>query len=115
MNITFKIDVAISAVAPIHGVSIGNVDDKKTWRIDFKDEATPEQRAAAQAVIEAFDPVAAVRPDYRQLRLEAYRARGANETACIEAIIEAMGGRPEKMNALAVIRDSVHRDFPKEP
>lgn len=51
--------------------------------------------------------------DYRQLRLEAYRARGATETACIEAIIEYMGGKPEKMNALAAIRDSVKQDFPK--
>lgn len=51
--------------------------------------------------------------DYKALRLLAYRERGATETACIEAIIEYMAGRPEKMNALAEIRDSVKRDFPK--
>lgn len=51
--------------------------------------------------------------DYRKQRLEAYRQRGATETACIEAIIEHMGGRPEKMIQLAAIRDSVKRDFPK--
>lgn len=51
--------------------------------------------------------------DYKALRLLAYRQRGATETACLEAIIEYMTGRPEKMNALAEIRDSVKRDFPK--
>jgi hypothetical protein len=51
--------------------------------------------------------------DYRALRLLAYRQRGATETACIEAIIEYMAGRPEKMNELAQIRDGVKRDFPK--
>ena len=57
-----KLDAAIRAVCPIHGVSIGKKDDKSTWRIDFKDEATTEQRASAQAVIDAFDPVAAEQP-----------------------------------------------------
>lgn len=57
-----KLDAAIKAVCPIHGVSIGRKDDKSTWRIDFKDEATTEQRAAAQAVLDAFDPVAAEQP-----------------------------------------------------
>lgn len=51
--------------------------------------------------------------DYKALRLLAYRERGATETACIEAIIEYMAGRPEKMNELALIRDGVKRDFPK--
>lgn len=46
---------ALGQIAPIHGVSIGRRNDKSTWRIDFKDEATAEQRAAAQAVIDAFD------------------------------------------------------------
>ena len=57
-----KLDAAIRAVCPIHGVSIGKKDDKSTWRIDFKDEATTEQGASAQAVIDAFDPVAAEQP-----------------------------------------------------
>lgn len=41
---------------PIDGVSIGKASDKATWRIDFKLEATPEQRAAAQQVLQDFDP-----------------------------------------------------------
>lgn len=60
---------AIAAVCPIDGVSIGVTDDKSTWRIDFKPEATSQQIAAAQAVIQSFvftppapapDPLAAL-------------------------------------------------------
>ncbi len=50
-----KLDAQLKAVAPIHGVSIGKLDDKATWRVDFKPEATAEQRQAAQAVIDAAD------------------------------------------------------------
>jgi hypothetical protein len=46
---------AIEAVAPIIGVSIGQMDDRATWRIDFARDASEEQRAAARAVLEAFD------------------------------------------------------------
>ncbi len=49
-----QLDNAIKAVCPIDGISIGRKDNKATWRIDFKDEATPEQRTAAQAVMDAF-------------------------------------------------------------
>lgn len=65
MTLAAKLDAAIKAVCPIHGVSIGRLDDKATWRIDFKDEATPEQRAAAIAVIDAFDPTAKTAEDLR--------------------------------------------------
>lgn len=54
MSIAEKIDSAIRAACPIDGVSIGNPNDKTTWRIDFADSATAEQRAAAQSVIASF-------------------------------------------------------------
>lgn len=47
---------AVAAVCPIESISYGRKDDKQTWRIDFLPEATDEQRAAAQAVVDAFDP-----------------------------------------------------------
>lgn len=46
----------LAAVAPIAGVSIGDPADKTTWRVDFRDEATPEQCAAALSALNAFDP-----------------------------------------------------------
>lgn len=55
MTIAARLDEAVKAVCPIFGVSIGLPGDKTTWRISFKDEATAEQRAAAQAVVDAFD------------------------------------------------------------
>ncbi|HEY3527387.1 MAG TPA: hypothetical protein VGK47_14415 [Nitrososphaeraceae archaeon] len=51
------IDQLIKDVCPIHGISFGILDDKNTWRIDFKDQATPAQRAVAQNLLINFDPV----------------------------------------------------------
>lgn len=45
----------VEAQAPIGGISIGNRNDKTTWQITFKPEATPAQRSAAQGVIDTFD------------------------------------------------------------
>lgn len=45
-----------TAGIPIDGVSIGKRADKSTWRIDFKAEATPEQRSQAAQIVAAFDP-----------------------------------------------------------
>lgn len=54
MNIQY-LDEKIRSVCPIHGISIVKPDDKTTWRVSFKDEATGAERQAAQAVINAFD------------------------------------------------------------
>lgn len=53
--LTQRITSSISDTCPISGVSIGRVDDKSTWRIDFEADATAEQRAAALAVLKSFD------------------------------------------------------------
>ena len=58
-SLTAALDTALRAVAPIIGISIGRMDDRRTWRIDFAPEATQSQRDAAASVIAAFD-VAAV-------------------------------------------------------
>lgn len=55
--------VEIAAVCPIAGISIGTESDKATWKIDFHPEATDAQKAAAQAVVAAFDPAARVAAD----------------------------------------------------
>ena len=52
MNIV-DLDVALKAVCPIVGVSIPDRADKSTWVVEFKDEATTEQRAEAQLVIDS--------------------------------------------------------------
>lgn len=52
MNIV-ELDQAVKAVCPISGVSIGTYEDRSTWRISFLPEATSQQRAAGQAVLDA--------------------------------------------------------------
>ena len=54
MTIQQTITEAVSAVAPIHGISFGKANDKATWSVQYKD-ATPEQVAAGDAVLAAFD------------------------------------------------------------
>lgn len=46
----------LSVVCPIDGVSIGDPDDKATYRVDYAITATDDQKAAADAVLVAFEP-----------------------------------------------------------
>ncbi len=56
MTIAAALDQAVKAVCPVLGVSIGDADDRSTWRVDFADEATDEQRALAAAALAEFVP-----------------------------------------------------------
>lgn len=49
-----KLHERLAGVAPIDSVSIGVKTDKATWRVDFRPAATAQQRADAQAVIDAW-------------------------------------------------------------
>ena len=53
---TAKLYNAIAAVCPVVGLSIGDRNNRATWRIDFAPEATQQQKDAAAAVIASFDP-----------------------------------------------------------
>ncbi len=55
MSIESTVTAAVAAVAPINGISFGDLSDKSTWRIDFQPSATDQQKAAAQAVIDNFN------------------------------------------------------------
>lgn len=59
------LNAAVAQVCPIDGVSIGRRDDKATWRIDFRPAANDQQKAAALAVVEAFDPDAALKAELK--------------------------------------------------
>lgn len=52
MNIV-ELDRALKAVCPVDGVSIGDPKDKRTWHVDFREEATDKQRSAAKQVLDA--------------------------------------------------------------
>ena len=55
-NVAQRLNDALTAAGiPIFGVSVGRVDDKSSWRIDFADGATADQKTAAEQVVAAFD------------------------------------------------------------
>ncbi len=64
MTIATILHERLAAVAPIASVEIGTRADKRTWRIDFAAGATPAERAAAQAAIDAFDVAAKAAPRF---------------------------------------------------
>ena len=41
----------IANIAPIHGVSIGDWNDKNTWNVCFKDDATEAQKNDVDAFL----------------------------------------------------------------
>lgn len=83
---TQRLDALVRAAAPIHGVGVGTLGDSSTVRIDFRPDATPEQRAAAQAVVDSFDWSDAAQsaweadrvPERKALRAAAATALAAN-------------------------------------
>lgn len=94
-NLAGNLHAAIAAVAPIDGVSIGRRNDKSTWRIDFKPEATDMQRGAAHAALLAFDVAAA------QAAEEAKRTRDAAVQAKMRALAERMVDDPTLLDRIA--------------
>lgn len=107
-----KLDAAIKAVCPIHGISVGRIQDKSTWRIDFADEATEAQRALAADVVTAY--VWPAQKDYAVRRREEYNRRGVTFEAIAEALIEHAGARPQKLQHLMTIRDEVRAQIPRD-
>ena len=72
-----------AAGIPVRGVSIGVVSDKKTWRIDYKPEATAAQKQAAAQAVKSFDWDAA---GQQQVRREKYERISHLKTIKAEAM-----------------------------
>lgn len=47
----------VAKKAPIHGISIGVLEDKNTWSICFKNTVTDQQIAEANAELQNYDPL----------------------------------------------------------
>ena len=54
MKLSTALDIRLKNICPIIGVSIGREDDNSTWRIDFADSATTEQKRAAMDLVDSF-------------------------------------------------------------
>jgi hypothetical protein len=61
----------ILAVCPIISISKPDRLDARTYRLQFADAATPQQRAAARAILDAFDPVAEEAKEQKRQQLAA--------------------------------------------
>lgn len=57
-DLTARLDVAVRAVCPIVGVSIGRVEDRGTWSFEELSTATAQQISDARRVIEQFKMLA---------------------------------------------------------
>lgn len=84
-NAITKLHNQIAAVCPIDGVSVGRKNDRATWRIDFRPEATDAQRAAAEAIKAGFD-----------FAVEEQRERDARAAA--DARVEELKAKPAISN-----------------
>lgn len=84
----------VEKVAPIDSISVGNPDDKQTWTITFKPEATAKQRSDAQLVLDGFDKTAFEQKETadHQLKQEA--------TTALKTFADDSGTSAEKFQAL---------------
>lgn len=55
VSVAAQLDRALRAAGlPIVGVSLGRLDDKTTWRVDFTDPPTEDQQTQRDAILGAF-------------------------------------------------------------
>jgi len=65
----------VEAVCPIFGISIGRWDDRSTWSIQFRPEATPEQQKAGMEILKNLDLSKVVAPPTAEEKVAALEAR----------------------------------------
>ena len=97
---------AVAAAAPIEGVRVGKPADRATWSIDFRDEATDAERAAAQAAMDAWSEPA----ERRKVLKSVIIARLTDQQ--LEAALAAMTTR-QKERWRAPAHPSIYADDPE--
>ncbi|MDI1227352.1 MAG: hypothetical protein PSY14_06695 [bacterium] len=115
-TVAFIITQKLEAVAPIDGVSIVVPGDTASWRIQFRDDATEAQRAAAGAVLSAFDPAAAAASE--DLKAQASRQLMATDAVisrCLEAGVEYPAAWRDYRAALRGVAAAGTGDMPMQP
>jgi hypothetical protein len=92
VNALNRLHQAVAAVAPIDGVSIGNLSNRSTWVVSYQTGATPAQRTAGQNVINTFDPTA---PTAEETRIGNLR----NDPTATELKNTLLGATPAQIDA----------------
>jgi len=60
---------------PIESIVIGKPEDRSTWKIVFKNDATKEQRTQAQKMLDTWDPTEKVTTKTSEDRISELEAR----------------------------------------
>lgn len=107
MNIA-SLHEAVAAAAPIYGVKAGRANDRATWAIDFREEATDQERAAAQAAMDAWTEPAERRMVPKGIIVERLIAAGKIEAARA-ALAQISVADQERWNA----KPAVYADDPR--
>lgn len=80
------LDQKIRAVCPIDGVSVDSWSDRATWRVIYRN-ATDAQKAAAQAIVDTFDPTSVVQESATiEDQIDEMKAVLARQQAFIDAL-----------------------------
>lgn len=104
-NYQQRLHALISVVCPIHGVSIGNPNDKATWTFDPTPQATSEQITAAQAVIDSFDDSDAAQQAWQEAQKPERKDLRDNAIAAVQAINDYLAlANPTNAQNLAQLR-----------
>lgn len=81
------LDQQLKNVCPIEGVSIGLWNDKSTWQISFKSEATQSERTLAQSILLTFDPTKIIEVDRVALKAQ---LQAAPTLAALKAVLNEL-------------------------
>lgn len=101
-----RLRAAIEAAAPIVRVSVGTLGDPATVRIGFAPEATAEQQAAAQAVVNAFDWSAEAHAAWLAERVPERKALRGAAAQAIQANVDFLANAsPNNAAVLAQVRE----------
>ncbi len=82
-------------------------------KINFDPKLPQDKRDAVMRVYELHDPDTDSTATYADRRREEYNRRGVTMEAIMEGVIEYLGNRPQKLQALMQIRDEVRTEIPK--
>jgi hypothetical protein len=88
MDILKKLTSRINDICPIHGLQATD-EDPRNWTIDYRDEATDEEKAAASAFLASLD-VPAVQGEVEADEAEEQRLQKIDsiQTRVLDALLE---------------------------